>query len=54
MRTFRDDEREMVRKGWTMEGFIALKVDDGLMRRILHRPPAEEIDAHYLRAAWPI
>jgi hypothetical protein len=54
MGSFRQDEREMVRKGWTMEGFTARGVRNGLVRRILHRHSAEKVDAHYLRRDWPV
>ena len=52
MSSFRQDERQMGRSGWTTEGFISRNVKDGWFRRFLRRQPAEEVDAHYMRARW--
>lgn len=52
LHSFRQDECEMVRNGWTTEGFIARAVKGSRLSRLLRREPSQEVDAHYLRADW--
>lgn len=50
LNSFRQDERNMGRNGWTTEGFTARRVQGNLFRRLLRRQPRQEVDAHYLRS----
>jgi len=52
--SFRRDEREMARKGWKTEGFRLREVPRCPLRRVLRRPSHVEVDAHYIRAGWPV
>lgn len=52
MSAFRKDELEMIREGWTTEGFRPHVTRDRLIDRILHRHASDTIDAHYLRSDW--